>query len=1018
MSISNGFANLCVKEYEITSCPVGICKNYCYKFQCTEMCPYHTFNFNSTCLERCPKEANFITTGDCEENCFSAEKTCHKECPKSYSYHLITPFFTWCRRKCPIYTQVNNFTCELSCYNNIPFLYNNSCKRKCPDSHNLVYLHSSKFNEILMCTNHCNNLVLYQNRCIPRCPQLTVLHNGTCLSSCPSTHPNIYSKELRHRTDVSLNQSDFVCVRECGTEYNIFNFTCVAECPNSAAFANGGLCQKECSGDKPYHKEHFRKCISSCPSGYFLFNNTNICYNNCPKDFLHTFNQTCYSVCPEAYPFIVEKGKGAFYYNGTSYISELYYECIEECPDFYLQNKCVTSCPASAKYQFNKTCVRNCSGDMPYHLTKRKFLYFNEYYCVAACPVYVVKHSSICTPTCPTGALFLYNTTCDSMCPPSNKFAMKKNSFYECLAYCPKLSVNNLCVDKCPDKAKYQAGPVCLSMCNGSLPYHLTNTTKTRRNYYSYTTETNYYCLETCPKNMFAFYLRCVTECPKTTYHLQEKCVYDCPYPSQYVIATEQRCTDVCPNNTVLFNRTCVSFCPDKMLQLQKTCVSKCPQTHFNYTQNNLTGQVRYFCVLFCPNSSYKLQNKKSCFDKCPHQFYIDGQECVNTCPSYRKLINNNTKECTSRCNDMYLHFNVCVEICPMETFVYRNICVNKCPLSHTMKYFANGDIPSKKYCVQKCPTHTYYMDDSCYDACPHGLLLDEQQCVKSCPPSRKLVDVTTNRCNANCPKDLVITYFNKCDKRCPAQKQFIENGSCVQSCPTHSRLYHSISNGYLCTNSCAGQYIAFEETNICKTKCPDNRVIIDGVCKLHEQCKNHPLIERTLKGKVCKHGCSKGTYMNGTNCINSCPSDLYVFNNTCVQNCPKYAPYLWKSFGATVSRKCLSHCPFFMVINGSDCINIVECVGFLKEKDFAIHDGVCVKECPSGMIRFKDTSCQYIWEFVVPIVICFLISIGCLITIIKMVSWRNRGKKKVASLQVRTLTNIYKQFSDDVIKY
>lgn len=242
MSISNGFANLCVKEYEITSCLVGICKNYCYKFQCTEMCPYHTFNFNYTCLERCPKEANFITTGDCEENCFSAEKTCHKECPESYRYHLNTSFFTWCLKKCPIYTHVNNITCELSCNNNRPYLYNNSCKRTCPDSHKLVYLHSSKFNEILMCTNRCNNLVLYQNRCISRCPQLTVLHNGICLLSCPSTHPNIYSTEL-HRTDVSLNQSDFVCVRECGSEYNIFNFTCIAECPNSAAFAHEGLCK-------------------------------------------------------------------------------------------------------------------------------------------------------------------------------------------------------------------------------------------------------------------------------------------------------------------------------------------------------------------------------------------------------------------------------------------------------------------------------------------------------------------------------------------------------------------------------------------------------------------------------------------------------------------------------------------------------------------------------------------------------------------------------------------------------
>lgn len=308
MTISNGFANLCVKEYEITSCPVGTCKNYCYKFQCTEMCPHHTFNFNSTCLERCPKEANFITTGDCEENCFSAEKTCHKECPESYSYHLNTPFFTWCLQKCPIYTHVNNLTCALSCSNNGLYLYNNTCRRTCPDSHKFVYLHSSKFNEILMCTNHCNNLVLYQNRCLSKCPQLTVLHNGTCLSSCPSTHPYIYSTGLRHRTDVSLNQSDFVCVRDCGSEYNIFNFTCVFECPNSAVFDHGGLCKKECTGAKPYYKEQFRKCISSCPSGYFLFNNTNVCYNNCPKGFLHTFNQTCYSNCPEAHPFIVERG--------------------------------------------------------------------------------------------------------------------------------------------------------------------------------------------------------------------------------------------------------------------------------------------------------------------------------------------------------------------------------------------------------------------------------------------------------------------------------------------------------------------------------------------------------------------------------------------------------------------------------------------------------------------------------------------------------------------------------------
>lgn len=46
------------------------------------------------------------------------------------------------------------------------------------------------------------------------------------------------------------------------------------------------------------------------------------------------------------------------------------------------------------------------------------------------------------------------------------------------------------------------------------------------------------------------------------------------------------------------------------------------------------------------------------------------------------------------------------------------------------------------------------------------------------------------------------------------------------------------------------------------------------------------------------------------------------------------------------------------MVINGFDCINKEECVGFFKEKDFVIYDGVCVKECFLGMIRFKDFLC------------------------------------------------------------
>lgn len=89
------------------------------------------------------------------------------------------------------------------------------------------------------------------------------------------------------------------------------------------------------------------------------------------------------------------------------------------------------------------------------------------------------------------------------------------------------------------------------------------------------------------------------------------------------------------------------------------------------------------------------------------------------------------------------------------------------------------------------------------------------------------------------------------------------------------------------------------------------------------------------------------------------------------------------------------------MVVNGSDCISIIECVGIMLEKDYAIHNGMCVKECPSRMLRFKNSSCQYISEFVVPIVICFFITVGCFITIIKMMSLKIKAKKTVESSQV-----------------
>ncbi|XP_062594553.1 proprotein convertase subtilisin/kexin type 5-like [Saccostrea cucullata] len=995
ISIFNGFAKICVTRNEISSCPTGSCNNFCYKLECVNMCPYYTFDLNTSCIVRCPKDANFVVTLNCDDDCFFVMKTCYSKCPDSYYYLMKTPYFDWCLKQCPIYTAKNNFTCELSCSTDKQYLFNNTCLKACPSSHKYMFLHVSKFNEILMCTDNCHDRVLYGNQCISKCPSLTVLYNGTCSTGCPSTHPLLYSSQLKFRDDIQLNRSDLACVSECGNDYSIFNSTCVADCPDSFPFSLNGTCTQECADDKPVHVEKQTKCIPSCPLDYFLFNDTGICYDRCPKSYVYTYNQTCHSECPDYLPFQLTRQKKSFILIGHSFQPVLYYECVEMCPNLHYQQQCVDVCPLNAKYKSFKSCVNQCSGDLPFYLTlTMQYVFYaheKETICVKSCPAYYVNHTKVCTSTCPSDSMFLFNNICLKRCPLTKKFGEKSHSFYVCVQKCQHLSFNNICVDKCPNAAKYNSNSTCVSKCSNSLlPYYYLNTTKVRARYYGYKMETNFYCLASCPSNLFGFEHRCVDKCPKATFYFGKKCLFDCPLSYPYKIPPLQKCANVCPNTTYLYNRTCVPMCPDSTFQFQNRCVSECPDSHsWIYTKNASAKHVQYLCVDVCPVATFEFKPNKLCFDKCPDGFFIDRNECVKTCPKNRKLVNNSTKECTMNCTGMYLQGNFCVNLCVEEMFIFQNSCVNSCPSSHPLKYITNNKILTQKFCVKECLNNTYIFNASCFDVCPKGLLAYNRDCLKVCPSSHQIINVITRECVQKCPRNLVLSYPNKCEKRCPSGKQFIENGICLSSCKNNTRLYYPTSNGYLCTHSCSGEYVQLQETNRCGKKCPFNRIIIDEICMLYEKCTDHPLIEYTAKGKVCKHGCSAGMYLNGTNCIDSCPKDMFILNKTCVQTCPESAPYLWKSFGMTFSRKCLPRCPFFTVMNSSNCILVEECIGFLGEKNNAIHNGKCVPECPYGSVEFKDKKCRYRYEFILPIVICSVIFIGLVTSICKMVSCR-----------------------------
>ncbi|XP_046555059.1 proprotein convertase subtilisin/kexin type 5-like isoform X2 [Haliotis rubra] len=213
-----------------------------YDGQCYSQCPLGTVpNASlSTCLvdSVCTDKGQFILNGTCVAECprYVSGKACVDECPRETAlYHKECITRTKCTHFNYLYMFMFNGTCVESCPVEAPYIDHNRCYAVCP----LGKVAEDK---------HC--IVTYQCN-------LKVIHNNTCLTSCPETAPlsapGIYGATY--------------CVLACPVNTVAQNVTCISSerCISQGNFVFNGTCVITCPEEAPYHSSG--KCHHQCPQG-------------------------------------------------------------------------------------------------------------------------------------------------------------------------------------------------------------------------------------------------------------------------------------------------------------------------------------------------------------------------------------------------------------------------------------------------------------------------------------------------------------------------------------------------------------------------------------------------------------------------------------------------------------------------------------------------------------------------------------------------------------------------------
>ncbi|XP_063428424.1 proprotein convertase subtilisin/kexin type 5-like [Mytilus trossulus] len=617
-------------------------KQLLYKNTCYNNCPKMTYQFNGSCVDSCPHEYPFkeITTDStrCTQNCellhykdkcvsscppnakFKYNSTCVIQCesglPLEYDELIKTKatIFAWDRRYiikekhryhcvglCPDRTLLyNDSKCVVSCPLDKNNGFNGICHERCPVSH----MYKIPQDNIFTCVNNCSTPITYNYTCFTKCPNEAKFEvNGSCVATCP--------KEKQFKELISPNT--YRCVGSCSRLHS--NTTCVSVCPSEAKFQYKWSCVQTCENDLPYAYyntqmyPHEYKCVETCPSNTWLFNETD-CVFVCPQTARYHDDDSCVSECKNSRPY--------------TYMKDSKWYCEQKCPrnTFYLNTSCVEKCP-STTFSFDSKCMSLCPGSHPLNFTRNKKGY-GIYECVHECSHEKFMYNKTCFDVCPGGMKgHLYS--CIKICPQSHPITDVQSQ--TCVSACTKNTVlvdNQSCEGMCPDGSTYIENQRCVKRCK-SYEAVIESTIQGKK------------CHDKCPSHLFLDDLSnsCVDKCSNGLIvdnickHI-EKCPFH-KFIEHSLLG--RRCTNRCSKNFFLAGSNCVKECPREKVTAGKECLDTCPSSlplrYNDFTKSEIT------CCKECP-SLFVAKGTQCIWNfECDSGYFIFQKSCINVCPQW-----------------------------------------------------------------------------------------------------------------------------------------------------------------------------------------------------------------------------------------------------------------------------------------------------------------------------------------------------------------------------------------------
>jgi len=412
-------------------------------------------------------------------------------------------------------------------------------------------------------------------------------------------------------------------------------------------------------------------------------------------------------------------------------------------------------------------------------------------------------------------------------------------------------------------------------------------------------------------------------------------CVKSC-YQNYLINPSNFRCYMCNEINQFYYNGICNLARAEKAECDDKKICTICANTQKKYFFKNLTNIDSSYCLDKC---SINMIEKDLTCELCPINTYKIDNECIQKCPIYGIVLDENLKvckTCSSEQINKYLYKGNCIDSCPLNYFSDKyNICY-RCDEIQSMSFM----ILSSKLCIDKCPS---------------GSVIDVQNKICDvCKDRGKFLNSEKTKCVDACLNYELFNQFNECYNCNLDNGKYFFEGNCIQKCPD----FTETNNDFHLCNFCKKQN-KFLLNSKCQEKCEDYIPYdLNNVCY---ECKNSQGIKGFYYEKICYDKCPKGTRTDTSTknyfcenckllnkfydpllniCVDKCPNEsFYDETNTC------YFCKDLNKFYFSESPTCLNDCPEYTEKD----INNFKCITCQKEK--FVENNKCVDNCSDASI-------------------------------------------------------------------